>query len=176
MTRPSPRVAGVVASAAVVAVLLATSVGGAAAFHDIGTASHVAARADSSSPSTYAVRFVAIGLGGAYDWWVKLGGDNESSSTSISLTFTGEANGTYSYQVAAKGMVAAPAFGSLTVRGANVDLNVTFSPESATSPAPSGGLSLTEVAALVAAIVLGVVAGVVFFVRRARRRRTAGEP
>ncbi len=78
---------------------------------------------------TYAVTFTESGLSSGTTWSVTAGATTESS-TETTITFP-EANGTYSYTVAAvTGYSASPSSGSLTVAGAPAALTVSFTPVS----------------------------------------------
>jgi hypothetical protein len=96
---------------------------------------------DIPHPTAYTVRFLATGLHGAYNWSVTLGNSSAYSSTSTEIAFQGVVNGTYAYRIAAAGEVAAPSFGSVTVRGADVNQSVAFSPAPGAAGSTNSGPS-----------------------------------
>jgi parallel beta-helix repeat protein len=77
-------------------------------------------------PILYSVTFTESGLPSGTSWNVTFNGTTSSSSSST-ITFTGVNNGTYSYTVgSAAGYTASPSTGSVTVNGADVNQQITF--------------------------------------------------
>ena len=82
----------------------------------------------SFEPVDYSVTFVESGLPVGLPWIVLLGGTNNSSfSSTLGFRLT---NGTYAYRVVAPmGVTVTPASGNVSVKGANVTIDVVFVPE-----------------------------------------------
>ncbi len=85
------------------------------------------------APLTYSVTFTETGLPYNTAWTVAFDGQTGSpytyQSSSSSWTFTGIADGTYSFSIpAVSGYTASPSSGSVTVNGANLNVNVVFTP------------------------------------------------
>ncbi|MEM4100990.1 MAG: hypothetical protein QXI08_06045, partial [Thermoplasmata archaeon] len=90
-------------------------------------------RGISSTPTTYTVTFTESGLPSGTSWSVTFNGNTKSSTTNT-ISFTGIANGTYSYSVGAvSGYTASPSSGTITVNGANVNQAITFTASSTTT-------------------------------------------
>ena len=92
--------------------------------------------------TTYSVTFTETGLPYNTTWTVTFDGQTGSpytyQSSSSSWTFTGIADGTYSFSIpTVNGYVASPASGSVTVNGANVNINVKFTPPPQFNPGDS---------------------------------------
>ncbi|MCL5963976.1 MAG: protease pro-enzyme activation domain-containing protein, partial [Candidatus Thermoplasmatota archaeon] len=80
-----------------------------------------------AAPAKYAVTFTESGLPNGTNWNVTLNGTTKSSTTGT-ITFT-EVNGTYSYTVSnVSGYMTSPLSGSVTVKGKNASVPVTFTP------------------------------------------------
>ncbi|MEM3791054.1 MAG: hypothetical protein QW260_08295, partial [Thermoproteota archaeon] len=76
---------------------------------------------------TYTVTFTESGLPSGTTWSVTFNGNTKSSTTNT-ISFTGIANGTYSYSVGVvSGYTANPSSGTIIVNGANVNQAITFS-------------------------------------------------
>lgn len=81
----------------------------------------------SISISYYTVNFTESGLPSGTAWGVNLNG-SEQTSTTNTASFV-EPNGTYSYEVSSSlNYSASPSYGSITVNGHNVTIQITFSP------------------------------------------------
>jgi outer membrane protein assembly factor BamB len=78
----------------------------------------------SASAQSYSVSFTESGLPSGAEWWVDLGGENQSSTSNI-ITFF-ESDGTYFYSVGASDYTASPSTGSVTVDGTNSSEQVIF--------------------------------------------------
>jgi len=92
----------------------------------------------SASPfvaGSYSVTFNETGLTSGTQWNVTLNGTSENSTTSL-IVFS-EVNNTYSYTVAnVSGFSVAPASSTVTVSGAAVTVNVTFTPLASAAISP----------------------------------------
>ncbi len=110
------------------------------------------------SKYTYKITFTETGLPSGTHWSMTFNGAT-SSSNGTTITFNA-VNGTYSYTVSNVSGYSAPS-GSVTVNGANVPENITF-----TSP-PAQGISPMELYAITGVIVAIIaIAGIVMFLRR----------
>ena len=90
-------------------------------------------KGSSGTPTTYTVTFTESGLPSGTSWSVTFN-SNTKSSTTNTISFTGIANGTYSYSVGAvSGYTASPSSGTITVNGANVNQAITFTASSTTT-------------------------------------------
>ncbi|MGC9193800.1 MAG: hypothetical protein ACP5FQ_07965, partial [Thermoplasmata archaeon] len=79
------------------------------------------------------VAFTESGLASGTTWSITFNGNTESS-TSTTISYTGIADGSYSYSVGAvSGYTASPSSGTITVNGANVNQAITFTESSTTS-------------------------------------------
>jgi hypothetical protein len=108
-------------------------------------------------PKTYSITFIEAGLPSATTWSVALNGTSSvtHSSSTGSVVFTGIANGRYTYWVPTVGSYA-PEYASetVTVSGANVTVDVSFSTTSAPAhPASSMYISLLDL--IVVAFIIG---------------------
>jgi hypothetical protein len=144
--------------------------------HLPGTTTDLRAGVSAPYPPSYIVTFNASGLVSPFNWTVTLGTATESSTHSSVLSFVAVSNGTYTFRVTAVGEVAAPAFGSLTVRGASLNQSVSFSPTPIANPSAESSLPLVDVVALIGAIVAAVVAAVAIVASRSRRGRGDAPP
>ena len=93
----------------------------------------------SSAPIKYSVTFTETGLPYNSAWTVTFDGQTGSpytyQSSSSSWTFTGISDGTYSFSIpAVSGYTASPSSGSVTVNGADLNVNVKFTPPPQFSP------------------------------------------
>ncbi|MGC8673489.1 MAG: hypothetical protein ACP5TO_08360, partial [Thermoplasmata archaeon] len=80
----------------------------------------------SSTLATYTVAFTESGLPYGTSWSVTFNGNAKSSTTST-ISYTGIANGSYSFSVESiTGYVASPSSGTITVNGTNVNQTITF--------------------------------------------------
>ncbi|MGC8497601.1 MAG: hypothetical protein ACP5NL_06370, partial [Thermoplasmata archaeon] len=78
------------------------------------------------TPTTYTVAFTESGLASGTTWSTTFNGNTESS-TSTTISYTGIADGSYSYSVGAvSGYTASPSSGTITVNGVNVNQAITF--------------------------------------------------
>jgi hypothetical protein len=75
-------------------------------------------------PTNYSVTFMESGLPSGVVWWVDLKGDNRSSTSNV-IDFS-LPNGTYSYSTGAFGYNVSPSTASVTVNGANISQEETF--------------------------------------------------
>lgn len=86
----------------------------------------------SSSFESYTVTFLADGLASGDQFCVNIGQPGGCSTNSSSIKFTTVPNGTYSYTVSlapgTSGYKISPSSGSFTVNGANVTVDITFTP------------------------------------------------
>ncbi len=101
----------------------------------------------SPTPTTYNVTFSENGLPSGTTWSITFNGKTESSTTA-SISYTGVANGTYSYTVGSvSGYTANPSSGSITVNGNNVNQNIQFTanPSPTPSPTPTKSTILSDV-------------------------------
>src|SRR5271157_506479 len=73
---------------------------------------------------TYNVTFTEMGLPTGTEWWVNLAGNNQTSTSNVISFFL--PNGTYTYSSGAFDYTASPPTGQVTVDGANVNEQVTF--------------------------------------------------
>ncbi|MFP3318691.1 MAG: protease pro-enzyme activation domain-containing protein [Thermoplasmata archaeon] len=87
----------------------------------------------STAPATYTVTFTENGLPSGTSWSVTFNG-NTKSSTTTTISYTGIANGSYSFTVGnVSGYTASPSSGTITVNGGNVNQTITFTPNNSTN-------------------------------------------
>jgi YVTN family beta-propeller protein len=117
--------------------------------------------------TTYTLTLSAVGLAPGTGWTAVVNGSTASSSSFL-LAVPGLPNGTYSLVIpAASGESATGVPSTVTITGASVSLNVTFSP-GPTKSSPLG-LSGTELGLVVGVVVLVVVALLAMLLLRRRR-------
>ena len=128
---------------------------------------------------TYTVTFAALGLPGATNWSVTLGGVVHSSPNNGTISFT-EANGTYTYAAATvSGYNITPRTGSVHVNGAGMNVGIGFAATSSSSSSSSSSSPFSTTVTLlllVVAAVVGLVVGLLIGRRRkgVRPRRRPG--
>jgi YVTN family beta-propeller protein len=116
----------------------------------------------------YAVTFAETGLPQGTNWSVTLGTTTHTSNGSGTVALQ-LGNGTYNYQVGSVvGYQVSPSSGSITVAGQDVNVSVTFTNTTTSSPG-SGGLSTLEWVIIGAVVALAVALLVVFLLRRRSR-------
>lgn len=84
------------------------------------------------SIKVYTVTFLGDGLASGAQFCVKFGVSNLCSANSSTVTFYGTPNGTYTYSITlasgTSGYTISPSSGNVTVNGANVTVDITFTP------------------------------------------------
>ncbi len=130
-------------------------------------------------PLGYTVTFIEVGLPSSSTWAVSLNSSSASSpnqGATPSLVYTGVPDGTYGYWVPAVGTYTpGEATGSLTVNGANVTVDVSFTAHSTPPPAgPTGKAGLSTLDLLIVLVVGGGVGTTVYFVHRFSGRSPRG--
>jgi hypothetical protein len=115
----------------------------------------------------YSVSFTESGLPHGTEWWVDLGGYNQSSTSDV-ISFS-EPNGAYAYRIGSSGYTASPSAGSVSVNGANVNIYVTF-----TAKVPVFPLCFILPFIIIAAVVTLLAALLIIFAVGFIRRRKRG--
>ncbi|MGC8620276.1 MAG: hypothetical protein ACP5LA_07265, partial [Thermoplasmata archaeon] len=117
----------------------------------------------------YKITFTESGLPTGTSWSVTLNGTTESSTTNT-ITFT-EPNGTYAYSIGIiGGYTASPSSGTITVNGANVNQEITFSSSSTLPPKSSTNSNdLLWIGIILVIVIIAIISGI--FIRKGKSKK-----
>ncbi|MEM3860591.1 MAG: hypothetical protein QW478_14560, partial [Candidatus Micrarchaeaceae archaeon] len=97
-----------------------------------------------STVSTYSVTFTETGLSSGTSWSVTFNGTLRSNTAPADIVFTDIPNGGYSFSVSSvSGYTASPSSGSVNVKGADLTIEITFSPVTTVTPTSVGTVYVT---------------------------------